>query len=1086
AVPFTSHLEDYLKCVPIDGTTHPLRSEVECRRIALENERRRQYFKVNHLSAPVSLLLAGQKGTSFNTSEAGTHASFEKGCPTHCSPSWNPCCCSSFWREALAAAARWGGEGPHRAGCGQIAGSSLVIAGPQWKKGEGQVGRELALDDKMYAMMFVYDISGKKEDKVQEEPMEWNGMRKTRKSKKVIGISPARSLLSTSILWSRIPPRSNTVSGMARSKASKQHVCPKLRGRMLASGLQLTAHLRPADHRLITVSNAELSQPNNHQLTAVSNTELSQPNNHQLTAVSNTELSQPNNHQLTAVSNTELSQPNNHQLTAVSNTELSQPPNHRLTAVSNTELSQPPNHRLTASLHEFNQLCETIIGNTTLAAEMMMVGRNKAVEQELAVRGRFEQVHQFPTEESKLRCQGKRCSALNSSSFDHILCLTYTFHLKAKDGLLLSNLTASCRRIVEHPVYSIATLPDPLLKSSVFQDESALNKVENRLILEADGLIENNAKAIDKPITFKGLQTEGIFKGLQTEGSFKGLQTEGSFKGLQTEGSFKGLQTEGSFKGLQTEGSFKGLQTEGSFKGLQTEGSFKGLQTEGSFKGLQTEGSFKGLQTEGSFKGLQTEGSFKGLQTEGSFKGLQTEGSFKGLQTEGSFKGLQTEGSFKGLQTEGSFKGLQTEGSFKGLQTEGSFKGLQTEGSFKGLQTEGSFKGLQTEGSFKGLQTEGSFKGLQTEGSFKGLQTEGSFKGLQTEGSFKGLQTEGSFKGLQTEGSFKRLQTEGSFKGLQTEGNLGRGKLPLCECSRVCILSARILRPIRKLGRASRSCSAQPFPAPGLWGCKVHPSTRLYKLEYIEQRPRGVSRDGSEKSPSKVCWLIREDYSYLTLCVMVRECGISRSRPQQYVFREELGRLNLEEVNPHLRGRRVENHLGKTTPSSPDRDSNLDLPVLGGRAQHDWRVSQLRHRGGKEDPPDQLRARPTPMSIGYEHSFEPYFASVQLRYGILGVLQRRHFDMSGDVAICLLTIDPLNNGDVSSPNRNHYRDTIYHGVSAESLWTVQKIGVTGRSMFKSHTGVLRVEISCLIFNKTRPDSANAINRRDALNTRNHH
>nr|CAD7439383.1 unnamed protein product [Timema bartmani] len=49
----------------------------------------------------------------------------------------------------------------------------------------------------------------------------------------------------------------------------------------------------------------------------------------------------------------------------------------------------------------------------------------------------------------------------------------------------------------------------------------------------------------------------------------------------------------------------------------------------------------------------------------------------------------------------------------------------------------------------------------------------------------------------------------------------------------------------------------------------------------------------------------------------------------------ELGGLNLEEVNPHLRGGRVENHLGKTTLSSPDRDSNHDLPVLGGRAQHD-------------------------------------------------------------------------------------------------------------------------------------------------------
>nr|CAD7427008.1 unnamed protein product [Timema monikensis] len=59
-----------------------------------------------------------------------------------------------------------------------------------------------------------------------------------------------------------------------------------------------------------------------------------------------------------------------------------------------------------------------------------------------------------------------------------------------------------------------------------------------------------------------------------------------------------------------------------------------------------------------------------------------------------------------------------------------------------------------------------------------------------------------------------------------------------------------------------------------------------------------------------------------------------------------IGKVELEEVNPHLRGGRVENHLGKTTPSSPDRDSNLDLPVLSSRAQHDKRISQLRHRGG--------------------------------------------------------------------------------------------------------------------------------------------
>nr|CAD7260754.1 unnamed protein product [Timema shepardi] len=49
-------------------------------------------------------------------------------------------------------------------------------------------------------------------------------------------------------------------------------------------------------------------------------------------------------------------------------------------------------------------------------------------------------------------------------------------------------------------------------------------------------------------------------------------------------------------------------------------------------------------------------------------------------------------------------------------------------------------------------------------------------------------------------------------------------------------------------------------------------------------------------------------------------------------------KVGLEEMNPHLRGGRVENHLEKTTPSSPDRDSNLDLPVLSGRAHHDKRV----------------------------------------------------------------------------------------------------------------------------------------------------
>nr|CAD7266351.1 unnamed protein product [Timema shepardi] len=48
--------------------------------------------------------------------------------------------------------------------------------------------------------------------------------------------------------------------------------------------------------------------------------------------------------------------------------------------------------------------------------------------------------------------------------------------------------------------------------------------------------------------------------------------------------------------------------------------------------------------------------------------------------------------------------------------------------------------------------------------------------------------------------------------------------------------------------------------------------------------------------------------------------------------------------------------------SSPDQDSNLDLPVLSSRAQHDMRVSQLRHRGGSFEEKQQVitKGRPPP------------------------------------------------------------------------------------------------------------------------------
>nr|CAD7425486.1 unnamed protein product [Timema monikensis] len=63
-----------------------------------------------------------------------------------------------------------------------------------------------------------------------------------------------------------------------------------------------------------------------------------------------------------------------------------------------------------------------------------------------------------------------------------------------------------------------------------------------------------------------------------------------------------------------------------------------------------------------------------------------------------------------------------------------------------------------------------------------------------------------------------------------------------------------------------------------------------------------------------------------------------------------LTRVELEEVNPHLRGGRVENHLGKTTPTVHPTEIRTSIsPSSAVGAQHDKRVSQLRHRGGWKD-----------------------------------------------------------------------------------------------------------------------------------------
>nr|CAD7441673.1 unnamed protein product [Timema bartmani] len=62
----------------------------------------------------------------------------------------------------------------------------------------------------------------------------------------------------------------------------------------------------------------------------------------------------------------------------------------------------------------------------------------------------------------------------------------------------------------------------------------------------------------------------------------------------------------------------------------------------------------------------------------------------------------------------------------------------------------------------------------------------------------------------------------------------------------------------------------------------------------------------------------------------------------EFCFSAEPERDSPREVYLHLRGGRVENQLGETTLSTPDQDSNLDLPVIGSLFYH--MSSALDHR----------------------------------------------------------------------------------------------------------------------------------------------
>nr|CAD7257156.1 unnamed protein product [Timema shepardi] len=72
----------------------------------------------------------------------------------------------------------------------------------------------------------------------------------------------------------------------------------------------------------------------------------------------------------------------------------------------------------------------------------------------------------------------------------------------------------------------------------------------------------------------------------------------------------------------------------------------------------------------------------------------------------------------------------------------------------------------------------------------------------------------------------------------------------------------------------------------------------------------------------------------------------------------------MKSVHPHLRGRRLETHLRKTTLSTPDRDLNLDLPIMDSLIYCE--SSYLGHVATGEDPLEWSPSLPHKTGLPYD------------------------------------------------------------------------------------------------------------------------
>nr|CAD7393347.1 unnamed protein product [Timema cristinae] len=254
--------------------------------------------------------------------------------------------------------------------------------------------------------------------------------------------------------------------------------------------------------------------------------------------------------------------------------------------------------------------------------------------------------------------------------------------------------------------------------------------------------------------------------------------------------------------------------------------------------------------------------------------------------------------------------------------------------------------GLLMIGEFEGLLMSGEFEELLMSGEFEGLLMSGEFEGLLMIREFEGLLMIRECGGLLMIKEFRVNFEAFSFVAsiFSTDGQILYCKL--CDV-RVVVekkftVQQHVLREKHKRGlqrfQDENKLQQKILGQTNQTGYRVIRNKRkpeiVYKSEitnicccndlavYIRMHATSIEKGGAGIDPNKLTSEGIQTKCQDHLIWFAGEVKVQIPTEISWV----------EEVNPDLCGGRVENHLIKTTPSSSERDSNLDLPILGSLA----------------------------------------------------------------------------------------------------------------------------------------------------------